>query len=209
MYRYFIKRIIDIIAAILLMPFVLIITVICAAAIKLEDGGPVFYNAPRLGKGMKEFKMYKLRSMIVNAPDIRNSDGTTFNSMEDPRLTKVGRFIRKTSVDELPQLINVLKGDMSLVGPRPSPLGDKSIYPKEFFRKFEVAPGITGYSQALVRNNATMEERIKNDSYYVDNISFLLDMKIIIMTAASVLNSKNIYRNTGNDKALKNSKEGN
>ena len=102
--------------------------------IKLEDKGPVFYNAPRLGKGMREFPMYKFRSMKVNAPDIRNEDGSTFNSDNDPRVTKIGNVLRKTSIDELPQLLNVLKGDMSFVGPRPSPLGNKDIYPKEFFK---------------------------------------------------------------------------
>ena len=195
MYRYFIKRLLDIIFALILLPIVLVIIIPVSIAIKLEDGGPVFYNGPRLGKNMKQFTMYKLRSMKVNAPDIRNEDGTTFNSNDDPRVTKVGKFIRKTSIDELPQIFNVLKGEMSFIGPRPSPLGDKSIYPKEFFKKFDVLPGITGYNQALLRNNATMEERIKNDSYYVDNISFRLDMKILFMTIGNVVFSKNIYRN--------------
>ena len=195
MYRYFIKRLLDVILALILLPIVLVIIIPVSIAIKIEDGGPVFYNGPRLGKNMKQFTMYKLRSMKVNAPDIRNEDGTTFNSNDDPRVTKVGKFIRKTSIDELPQIFNVLKGEMSFIGPRPSPLGDKSIYPKEFFKKFDVLPGITGYNQALLRNNATMEERIKNDSYYVDNISFRLDMKVLFMTIGNVVFSKNIYRN--------------
>lgn len=196
MYLFYIKRIIDVIISLMVLPFFLLITIPVAITIKLEDGGPVFYRDTRLGKDMKHFKMYKFRSMKVNAPDIRNEDGTTYNSSNDSRVTKVGKFIRKTSIDELPQIINVLKGDMSIVGPRPSPLGDKSIYPKEFFKKYDVAPGITGYSQALVRNNATMEERIKYDSFYIDHASFLLDFKIIIMTVISVFFSKNIYRNS-------------
>lgn len=204
MYRYFIKRLLDIIFALILLPIVLVIIIPVSIAIKLEDGGPVFYNGPRLGKNMKQFTMYKLRSMKVNAPDIRNEDGTTFNSNDDPRVTKVGKFIRKTSIDELPQIFNVLKGEMSFIGPRPSPLGDKSIYPKEFFKKFDVLPGITGYNQALLRNNATMEERIANDSYYVDNISFRLDIKILFMTIGNVVFSKNIYRNESiNEEGLK------
>lgn len=204
MYRYFIKRLLDIIFALILLPIVLVIIIPVSIAIKLEDGGPVFYNGPRLGKNMKQFTMYKLRSMKVNAPDIRNEDGTTFNSNDDPRVTKVGKFIRKTSIDELPQIFNVLKGEMSFIGPRPSPLGDKSIYPKEFFKKFDVLPGITGYNQALLRNNATMEERIANDSYYVDNISFRLDIKILFMTIGNVMLSKNIYRNESiNEEGLK------
>lgn len=196
MYRYGIKRIFDIIVSLLLLPFLLLIMIPVAIMIKLEDKGPVFYNAPRLGKGMREFPMYKFRSMKVNAPDIRNEDGSTFNSDNDPRVTKIGHILRKTSIDELPQLLNVLKGDMSFVGPRPSPLGNKDIYPKEFFKKFDVCPGITGYNQAVLRNNSTMEQRVKNDVYYVENISFMLDVKIIFLTGASVIKSKNINRNT-------------
>lgn len=195
MYHYGIKRLLDIIIAILLLPILLIMTLPIALLIKLEDGGPVFYNAPRLGKNMKEFKMYKFRSMIVNAPDIRNEDGTTFNSDDDPRVTKVGKVLRKTSIDELPQILNVLKGDMSFVGPRPSPLGNKDLYPKEYFRKFDVKPGITGYNQAILRNKSTMEQRIKNDLYYVENLSLIFDLKIILLTFVSVLKFKNINRN--------------
>lgn len=194
MYRYFIKRSFDIIGALLLMPFLLIIMIPVAIVIKLEDKGPIFYNAPRLGKDMKEFKMFKFRSMKVNEPDIRNADGSTFNSNNDPRVTKVGKILRKTSLDEVPQLINVLIGDMSFVGPRPSPLGNKDLYPKEYFKKFNVPPGITGYNQALLRNKATMEQRVKNDLYYVENMSFALDIKIIFITLVSVLSSKNINR---------------
>ncbi|MET3296633.1 UNVERIFIED_ORG: lipopolysaccharide/colanic/teichoic acid biosynthesis glycosyltransferase [Bacillus proteolyticus] len=195
MYRC-IKRIFDIIVSLLLLPFLLLIMIPVAIIIKLEDKGPVFYNAPRLGKGMREFPMYKFRSMKVNAPDIRNEDGSTFNADNDPRVTKIGHILRRTSIDELPQLLNVLKGDMSFVGPRPSPLGNKDIYPKEFFKKFDVCPGITGYNQAVLRNNSTMDQRVKNDVYYVENISFMLDAKIILLTGASVIKSKNINRNS-------------
>jgi lipopolysaccharide/colanic/teichoic acid biosynthesis glycosyltransferase len=194
MYRYGIKRLFDVIGSLLALPLLLIIMIPVSIMIKLEDKGPVFYIAPRLGKDMKEFRMYKFRTMKVNAPDIRNEDGSTFNSDDDPRVTKVGKILRKTSIDELPQIINVLKGDMSFVGPRPSPLGNKDKYPKEYFRKFDVRPGITGYNQALLRNKSTMEQRVKNDLYYVENISFTLDIKIIFMTVVSVLKCKNINR---------------
>ena len=166
-----------------------------AIMIKLEDKGPIFFNAPRIGKDMTEFPMYKFRSMKVNAPDIRNEDGSTFNSDDDPRVTKIGKILRKTSIDEIPQIINVLKGDMSFVGPRPSPLGNKDLYPKKYIRKFDVKPGITGYNQAVLRNSSTMEQRIANDLYYVETISFKLDFKIIYLTLISVLKSKNINRN--------------
>ncbi|WP_096550377.1 sugar transferase [Ureibacillus thermosphaericus] len=200
MYRYGIKRFLDLFCSLLGLPIFLIVMIPVAIAIKIDDGGPIFYNASRIGKNMKEFKMYKFRSMKVNAPDIRNADGSTFNSENDPRVTRVGKFLRKTSIDEIPQLLNVLKGDMSLVGPRPSPLGNKDLYPKEYFRKFEVKPGITGYNQALLRNQSTMEQRIKNDLYYVENVSLILDLKIILLTILSVIKSKNIYRNDLNNK---------
>ena len=195
MYQSIIKRVFDLVFSTILLPIFFILTVFIGIAIKLEDRGPVFYNAERIGKDKKLFKMFKFRSMKSQAPDIRNEDGTTFNSENDPRVTKVGRFIRKTSIDEIPQLLNVFLGDMSFIGPRPSPLGDKSMYPAEFNDKFKVKPGITGYNQAMQRNEATMPERIKNDSYYVDNISFALDIKILVATAMSVLSKKNIYRN--------------
>lgn len=207
MYRYLIKRIFDILLSLALLPIVLMVMIPVAILIKLEDKGTVFYNAPRLGKDMNEFIMYKFRSMKLNAPDIRNDDGTTFNSDNDFRVTKIGRILRKTSIDELPQIINVLKGDMSFVGPRPSPLGDKSIYPKEFFKKFDVRPGITGYNQAVLRNQASMAQRIENDSYYVDNISLVLDIKVIAMTAISVLKSKNINRNKDSEGMVKQTNE--
>lgn len=195
MYQKFIKRCLDIIISILSLPLLFVVLLPVFILIKLDDNGPLFFNSYRLGKDMKKFKMYKIRTMKVNAPDIRNSDGTTYNSTNDTRVTKVGAFLRKTSIDELPQLINVLFGQMSLVGPRPSPLGDKSIYPAEFFEKFVAKPGITGYSQAKVRNNASIEKRIELDKFYVNNISLSLDMKIVFWTIKSVLMSKNINRN--------------
>ncbi|MBI6027017.1 sugar transferase [Clostridium perfringens] len=195
MYQYFIKRFFDILMSLVILPFLVIVMVPVYIMIKLDDKGPIFYNAPRLGINMKPFIMYKFRTMKVDAPDIRNSDGSTFNSDDDPRLTKVGKFLRKSSIDELPQILNVLRGDMSFVGPRPSPLGNKDKYPKEYFQKFNVKPGITGYNQAILRNRATMDERVKNDVYYVNNISLVFDIKIIFMTVFSVIASKNINRN--------------
>lgn len=203
MYRYGIKRVLDIIFSLIGLPFLFILLIPVAIAIKLEDRGPIFYNAPRLGKNMKEFKMYKFRSMKVNAPDIRNEDGSTFNSDNDPRVTKVGKFVRKTSIDEIPQLLNVLKGDMSFIGPRPSPLGNKDLYPKEYFRKFDIKPGITGYNQAILRNQSTMEQRIQNDLFYVEKLSFFLDLKILYWTFLAVIKSKNINRNNLNGKKVK------
>lgn len=193
MYRFFLKRIFDFVGALILLPFVLLEIVIIAPFIWLTDKGPIFYNAPRIGKDGRAFTMFKLRSMYVNAPDIRNNDGSTFNSNTDPRVTPVGRFLRKTSLDEIPQFINVLLGDMSLVGPRPS-LSTKpySEYDDVMRKRVSVRPGVTGYSQAYYRNSISQEEKFGYDAYYVDNISLVLDVKILFRTVFSVLSSENI-----------------
>ena len=138
MYSNFIKRALDILISFLLSPFIVILSIPIGFLIKLEDGGSMFYCGERYGKNMKKFHMFKFRTMKMNAPDIRNIDGTTFNSSKDPRLTKIGSFLRKTSIDELPQLFNVLIGDMSLIGPRPSPLGNERTYNDFILQKFKV-----------------------------------------------------------------------
>ncbi len=196
-YKKYVKRIFDLILSIALLPIILVISIPIAILIKMEDKGPVFYKGKRLGKDMKPFAMYKFRSMKVNAPDIRNEDGSTYNAEDDPRMTSIGKVLRKTSLDELPQIFNVINGTMSFIGPRPSPLGNESLYSKEYLQKFKIRPGITGYNQALLRNSATMEERWKNDIYYTKHLSFLLDLKIIFLTIKSVILKKNIYRNEG------------
>ncbi len=197
MYKNFFKRAIDIVVSLIAMPFVLLVILIMAPFIYLEDKGPVFYNAERKGKNGKNFKMFKLRSMYVNAPDIRNADGSTFNSSKDPRVTKIGRLMRKTSIDELPQIINVLIGDMSFIGPRPTlatvPYEELSEMSK---KRLEVRPGITGYVQAYYRNSIGQEEKIKYACYYVDNITFAMDVKILLQTVKSVLKRQNIYVST-------------
>lgn len=192
-YRDYIKRAIDIVISLIALPFIVLIGIPIAMAIKIEDGGTVFFLGPRYGKDMKKFKMLKFRSMKMNAKDIRNADGTTYNSAQDDRQTKIGKILRKTSLDELPQFINVLIGDMSFIGPRPSPMGNEATYTDFVKKKFQVRPGITGYNQALKRNSATLGERYKNDVYYAEHVSFGLDVKIIFMTIKSVLLRKNIY----------------
>ncbi len=131
----------------------------------------------------------------MNAPDIRNEDGSTFNSENDPRVTNTGKFMRKTSIDETPQLFNILKGDMSFVGPRPDLPDAVNIYKGNEKRKLEVLPGITGYSQAYGRNSVALSDRFQQDRYYVDNLSFLLDVNIILKTVETVLSNKDIFRN--------------
>ncbi|MHC8514312.1 sugar transferase [Sporosarcina sp. ITBMC105] len=198
MYKLIIKRIIDIVFSILLMPFVIFVIIICAILIKFEDKGPVFYLAKRLGKNKKEFKMYKIRTMKVNSPDLRNEDGSTYNSKNDSRVTKIGEFLRRTSIDEVPQIINVLKGDMSFIGPRPDLPEHVYYYKNKDFKKLEVLPGISGYNQAYFRNSTEWKNRLKNDVYYVENISFILDFKIIIKTIYTIFFSKGVYIDSQN-----------
>lgn len=192
MYKNFFKRLLDIILSFILLPFVFLVIVVCALFIKIEDGGPIFYLGERIGKNQKPFKMYKLRSMKVNSPDIRNEDGSTFNSEGDSRLTKTGKIIRETSLDEVPQIINVLIGDMSFIGPRPDLPEALNLYNKEEIHKLDVRPGITGYNQAYFRNSIAQSEKFKNDIFYVKNISFILDIRIIIATIINVARRKNI-----------------
>jgi undecaprenyl phosphate N,N'-diacetylbacillosamine 1-phosphate transferase len=192
MYKKYLKRAFDIIFSLILLPFLLPVIAICALFIKIEDRGPIFYLGERLGKDKKTFKMYKLRSMKVNSPDIRNEDGSTFNSANDPRLTKIGKFIRKTSLDELPQIINVLIGDMSFIGPRPDLPEALDFYNEEEIHKLDVRPGITGYNQAYFRNSIAQSEKFINDIFYVNNISVILDIRIILATIINVIRGKNI-----------------
>ena len=159
---------------------------------ELFPDGPMFYSGKRLGQFGKPFPMHKFRSMKVNAPDIRLSDGSTYNGDDDPRVTKLGKFLRKTSLDEIPQILNVLKGDMSLIGPRPDPLDWIDKYKEEEKVFLNVKPGITGYSQAYFRNSADAQEKIDTDVYYAKNISFLLDVKIFLRTIKTVICRENI-----------------
>jgi undecaprenyl phosphate N,N'-diacetylbacillosamine 1-phosphate transferase len=193
MYKHFFKRIFDLLLAIIALPFWLVILAVVGPIIYIQDKGAIFYNAPRLGKGGKIFKMYKFRSMKINAPDLRNEDGSTFNAEDDPRLTRVGKFIRKTSLDETPQLLNIFTGDMSTIGPRPDLPEHRELYEGNEERKLEIRPGVTGYNQAYFRNTVPWKERIQNDIYYIDNLSCWLDIKIFLKTALSVLKREDVY----------------
>ena len=204
MYLKYIKRILDIVISICILPFWTIVFIIVAPIICIEDHGTIFYKAKRRGIHGKIFNMYKFRSMKMNAPDLRNEDNSTFNSPNDPRVTRVGRIIRKTSIDELPQIFNVLKGDMSWVGPRAS-------IPKEGYtwenmnemqkKRLSVRPGITGYTASLYRNSISKDEKQKHDCYYVDHVNFILDLRIVFWTIKTVLLHKNLY--TNNDGSIK------
>lgn len=189
-----IKRLFDVVVSIVLMIPIGIIILISGVVIKAEDKGPIFYMSDRTGRFGHIFKMYKLRSMKVNAPDIRLADGSTYNGEDDPRVTVFGKFARKTSIDELPQVINILKGDMTFIGPRPDTPVGSAAYTDEERIILTVRPGITGYNQALNRNSVLTKEKLKNDIYYVKHLSILFDIKIIFMTIISVLGHKNINR---------------
>ena len=198
MYRNYLKPLFDFIGALLLLPIVLLVVLVFAPIIWLTDRGPVFYNAPRMGKWHREFKMYKLRSMYVNAPDRRNADGSTYSADDDARLTPIGHFLRRTSLDELPQLLNVLLGQMSFVGPRPTMGGDGLEYDEmegDLKHRYDVKPGITGYAQAYFRNSIPQWQKFHWDAFYARNVSFLLDAKILVRTFLSVIERKNINNN--------------
>ena len=194
-YQLGIKRCIDILFCLIAMPFVLLLIIPVAIAIKTEDEGPLFYRSRRIGKGFKEFDMLKFRSMKVNAPDLRNEDGSTFNSKKDPRVTKTGLFLRETSLDEIPQVFNVLMGQMSLVGPRAGDVESKDTYKDDEKDKLLVRPGITGYTQAYYRNNLGVREKRLYDAWYAHSVSFPLDLKILFRTVKTVLKRENVYTN--------------
>lgn len=192
MYVHFFKRLFDLIIGLIAFPFVLIAICIFGPIIYFEDKGPIFYKAQRIAKGGKPFSMLKFRSMKVNAPDIRLEDGSTYNGEDDPRVTKIGKFMRNTSIDEIPQFLNILFGQMSLIGIRPDPLDWLEKYNEHEKVILTVKPGITGYNQAYYRNSADGALKLKNDVYYAENISFALDVKIVFRTIKTVLCHENV-----------------
>lgn len=187
MYKNVIKRGIDILISTLVLLIFCWLYAIIALLIKLESKGPVIFKQKRLGRGGKEFNIYKFRSMCVGA---ESTGSGVYSGRGDARVTKVGKFIRATSIDELPQMINILKGDMSLIGPRPPltyhpwPIED---YTDEQLRMFEVRPGITGWAQVNGRKEVEWHRRIELNVWYVDHVSFLLDLKILFMTVFKVV----------------------
>ncbi len=193
MYVHFFKRVLDIIISLLVMPLLGILVLILGPMIYFEDKGPIFYNAPRVGKDGKEFIMFKFRSMKVNAPDLTMADGSTYNGADDPRMTKIGAFMRRTSLDEFPQFANVLLGDMSVIGPRPDLKRETELYEGDEGEKLLVKPGITGYAAAYGRNSLPWHERLKMDVHYVHNMSFAFDVKIFFKTIGTVLGQEGVY----------------
>lgn len=192
----FLKRCFDIICSLIGLIFLSPIFLIIAIGIKIDSKGPVFFKQERRTINGKIFKIYKFRSMCINA----EKQGTgLFNFANDPRVTKIGRFLRDTSLDELPQLLNVLKGELSLVGPRPCvvyELGDFDTLNKKYKKRFKMKAGITGLAQVKGRNENSWEEKVKYDNQYIDLFQtrgILLDIQILFETIIKVFKSKNIY----------------
>ena len=179
MYKHFFKRFFDVIFALLLLLPLLPVMLLVAIAIKLDSKGPVIFKQIRSGKNNKEFMLYKFRSMSCN--------NDVYDKSKEDQVTKVGRFIRKTSLDELPQLFNIIKGEMSFIGPRPWIVDYAKYFTDYQMRRLEVLPGITGLAQANGRNNLSIIERIDLDIEYIDNMSILLDIKIIFKTIIGII----------------------
>ena len=193
-----IKRLIDIICSfvgiLVLSPLFIIIAII----VKFTSKGPIFFSQKRVGRNGKEFDMYKFRSMVVNAEELKEKlaaqnemSGPMFKMKDDPRVTKVGKFIRKTSIDELPQLWNILKGDMSLVGPRPSLPKEVAQFEDWMYKRLEVKPGLTCYWQVSGRNNIDFEDWMKLDIRYVEERNLWIDIKLIFKTVGVLFGDKN------------------
>ena len=194
--KLFVKRFLDIVFSVLALLILWPLLLIIAAAVKIDSKGPAIFKQDRLGKDGKVFKMYKFRSMVVDA---EKTGAGLFNYEGDPRVTKVGRFLRKTSLDELPQLVNILRGDLSFVGPRPpvtNELGDFELLNRKFRRRFDVKPGITGFAQVQGRNELPWNIKVDYDNQYIDKFEkygVFFDIAIIFETVKSVLAQKNIY----------------
>ena len=189
------KRIIDFFGSLSGISVLSPVLVIVAIIIKLTSKGTVFFLQSRLGLNGSTFKIIKFRTMVMDAE--KKGDGLFVYGTNDNRITSIGKILRKTSLDEIPQLLNVVMGDMSLVGPRPPvtyfPYDGYENYPEWAKKRFKMRPGITGLAQVRTRTTVPWDERIKIDNEYVDNFNLLLDLKIIVKTFAVVLKSKNIY----------------
>ena len=195
-----IKRLIDVICSFLGVVVLSPLFIIIAIIIKITSKGPVLFSQKRVGKDGKEFDMYKFRSMVVNAEELKEKlaeqnemSGPMFKMKDDPRVTNVGKFIRKTSIDELPQLWNVLKGDMSLVGPRPSLPKEVAQFEDWMHKRLEVKPGLTCYWQVSGRNNIDFEDWMKLDIKYVEERSTWIDIKLIFKTVFVLFGDKNAH----------------
>lgn len=196
----FLKRTMDIVCSLIALIVLSPVFLVTSIAIRAEDGGKAIFTQTRIGKDCKPFKMYKFRSMCVDAEaklkdlqDMNEMDGLAFKIEKDPRITKVGAFIRKTSIDELPQLINILIGNMSIVGPRPPLESEVAQYNEYQMQRLLVKPGLTCYWQCSGRSKMSFDDWIDSDIDYIKNRSLLLDIKLILRTIPAVLRSVGAY----------------
>ena len=187
------KRTVDIVGAAFALVLFAPLFLLLAVWIGLDSKGKAFFRQPRLGKHGKQFTFLKFRTMVVDAPDIRNEDGSTFSGEDDPRVTRAGRFLRKTSLDELPQFWNVLMGSMSLVGPRPDLVSQLELYDDGERAKLDVKPGITGLAQISGRNTISWIRRKELDVRYSRSHNVLFDMAIMAKTVVYVLSRRGVY----------------
>lgn len=197
----FLKDVFDKLFSLILLIILLPIFVIISILIKLDSKGPVFFIQERVGKDGKTFKLIKFRTMIVGAEE--KTKGTYIDE-KNPYITKVGKFLRRWSLDELPELINVLKGEMSLVGPRPTLKYQVEKYNEFQKKRLLVKPGITGWAQVNGRNRISWEERIKLDIWYIENWSLILDLKILFKTVFEIFKKENVFGKVEEDKIVKN-----
>ncbi len=192
MYPIF-KVLFDRVFAIIFLLFLSPIFILIGILIKISSKGPVFFIQKRLGKHGQVFGMFKFRSMFVDSPDLRNSDGTTYNSKNDSRVTRIGKFLREYSLDELPQIINILKGDMSFIGPRPELPESYETHSTKDLIRLNVKPGISGWAAVNGRNKLGIKQRRVYDVYYVENLSFILDIRILFKTILLLVKKEDIY----------------
>lgn len=200
-YSFIIKRIIDVVLASLMLSILALPMLLVMAAIKVDSKGSVFFSQPRVGLKGKKFNLLKFRTMVENADDLQIEleacneveGGVLFKIKEDPRITKVGKYLRRYSIDEIPQLINVIRGDMSLVGPRPLTMRDSSKLPQGQLYRYDVLPGITGMWQVYGRSDASSKQLHLYDRFYVYKWSLPLDFSILIKTVSVVVAGKGAY----------------
>ena len=192
-----VKRVIDVALAIPVLVISSPVMLLIAAGVKLTSRGPVFYSAPRAGRDGRTFQMVKFRTMHVGAPDVRNADGSTFAGSGDARVTALGWWLRRTSLDELPQFWNVLRGDMSIVGPRPDLPDQLAMYQEGDRRRLDMRPGITGLAQVSGRNDLDWAARRKLDVEYVNSWSVWLDLRILMRTIPRILGARGVFTREG------------
>lgn len=196
--RWVVKRLFDLTVCTLALPIVVPVLVLCALAVRLDSPGPIVFRQWRTGKDGRRFPMFKFRTMVENAEELKAElahlnvlPPPDFKIPDDPRITRVGRFLRATSLDELPQLFNVVRGEMSLVGPRPTSFSSDT-YAVWHGRRLEAVPGITGLWQVAGRNETTFDERLRLDIAYIDHQSLLFDVRILLQTVFAVFSRSGV-----------------